>query len=99
MALFTACGALITLLAVGSPNPMSKPARRWELACFGRKRHYRKDGTCRHTELVLRQMRSDWYRARTRVLLFGIVGQKSVRVYLPRERMLEKRRDPEGSER
>ena len=83
MAIFGVKGALVLLLPVGSPDPMSRPARRWELACFGRKRHYRKDGLCVHTESLLRAMRSDWYRARTRVLLFGRVEQQSVRVYLP----------------
>ena len=83
MAIFGAKGALVLLLPIGSPGPMSKPARRWELACFGPKRHYRKDGLCVHTESLLRAMRSDWYRARTRVLLFGRVGQQSVKVYLP----------------
>ena len=84
MAIFLgAKGALVLLLPVGSPDPMSRPARRWELACFGRKRHYRKDGLCVHTESLLCAMRSDWYRARTRVLLFGDNKNKSVRVSLP----------------
>ena len=40
------------------------------LCCFGPKRHYRKDGTCKHTEDVLAHM-SPWHRARTKVDGFG----------------------------
>lgn len=30
------------------------PRQRWyHLICFGRKRHYRKDGSCRHTDAAL----------------------------------------------
>ena len=44
--------------------------QRWELVCFGAKGHYRKDGTCRHTEAVLASLRP-WYRSRTHVWLWG----------------------------
>jgi len=40
------------------------------LVCFGRKRHYRKDGMCKHLEALLAQTRP-WHRARTRVTLWG----------------------------
>lgn len=44
--------------------------RRWALACFGTKRHYHKDGTCRHTKALLAHMRP-WYRSRTDVTPWG----------------------------
>ena len=40
------------------------------VACFGTKRHYRKDGTCRHTAGLLDAM-TPWHRARTTVHPFG----------------------------
>jgi hypothetical protein len=43
---------------------------RHSLVCFGRKRHYRKDGSCKHTEALLSRMRP-WHRARTDLTLFG----------------------------
>jgi len=46
------------------------PKVRHNLACFGGKRHYRKDGTCKHLEALLAQMRP-WHRARTSVTLWG----------------------------
>ena len=44
---------------------------RYEVACFGPKSHYRKDGTCRHTDALLAALKSDWHRRRTRVVPFG----------------------------
>ena len=33
---------------------LQRPGQRWySLCCIGRKRHYRKDGTCKHTENIL----------------------------------------------
>jgi len=46
------------------------PKVRHSLVCFGRRRHYRKDGMCKHTEALLATMRP-WHRARTRVTLWG----------------------------
>lgn len=46
---------------------------RHSLVCFGPKRHYRKDGMCRHLELFLQWMRP-WHRSRTTVALFGDSG-------------------------
>jgi hypothetical protein len=44
---------------------------RWNLICFGgRKRHYRKDGSCVHTEAVLERLKPD-IRKRTKVTPFG----------------------------
>ena len=43
---------------------------RHALACFGRKRHYRKDGSCKHTDALLSKMRP-WHRARTDLTPFG----------------------------
>lgn len=40
------------------------------LVCFGAKRHYRKDGSCKHTAGLLAVMKP-WHRARTRVSLWG----------------------------
>lgn len=31
----------------------------WHLCCIGRKRHYRKDGTCKHTEQLLGQIKPE----------------------------------------
>jgi len=37
-----------------------KPRSRWyTLRCFGPKRHYRKDGTCRHVDQVLASVKPD----------------------------------------
>lgn len=41
-----------------------------DLVCMGAKRHYRKDGTCKHTEAILLQMKP-WYRARVKLTPFG----------------------------
>jgi len=36
---------------------LRKPRSRWyALVCIGRKRHYRKDGSCKHTEDTLANM-------------------------------------------
>lgn len=32
-------------------------SRYYALACFGRKRHYRKDGSCAHTEAILARVK------------------------------------------
>jgi hypothetical protein len=42
----------------------------FHLVCFGRKRHYRQDGTCAHTETVMARLRPR-IRKRTRVTPFG----------------------------
>lgn len=37
-----------------------KPRSKWYwLSCFGRKAHYRVDGTCKHTEDVLRMVKPE----------------------------------------
>jgi hypothetical protein len=38
--------------------------------CFGRKRHYRQDGSCVCLERLLKRMKP-WYRARTRIDPWG----------------------------
>lgn len=38
--------------------------------CFGRKRHYRKDGSCKCVEELLGRMKP-WHRSRTRIEPFG----------------------------
>ena len=48
-----------------------RPRSRWyDMVCFGRKRHYRKDGSCMHTEAVLERLKPS-IRKRTRVTPFG----------------------------
>jgi hypothetical protein len=49
-----------------------KPSRSpvYRLCCIGRKRHYRKDGSCKHTEDLLARM-NPWHRARTILDGFG----------------------------
>lgn len=47
--------------------------KRAELICFGRKRHYRKDGTCKHTEAVVERIKP-WYRSRLTIHRFGVSG-------------------------
>ena len=56
---------LVFLLPLGG-----RPWRRWELICFGPKRHYRKDGACAHVEAALGSMRP-WHRSRTRLVPWG----------------------------
>jgi hypothetical protein len=46
------------------------PKVRHHLVCLGRKRHYRKDGMCRHLEGFLARMKP-WHRSRTEVTLWG----------------------------
>lgn len=48
----------------------TKPYQNWSLVCFGNKRHYRKDGSCAHTEAVIARL-SLWYRSRTHLEPFG----------------------------
>ena len=37
---------------------LRKPGQRWyALCCIGRKRHYRKDGTCKHIDDVLTRVK------------------------------------------
>jgi hypothetical protein len=58
------------VLHVPDTRDARKPYQRWSLVCFGNKRHYRKDGTCGHTEALLSQLRP-WYRSRTHLTPFG----------------------------
>jgi len=44
--------------------------RTHKLVCFGTKRHYRKDGTCKHTAAILARLKP-WHKARTHVTLWG----------------------------
>lgn len=46
---------------------LHKPRSRWfSLCCIGRKAHYRKDGSCKHTDEVLEAIRAD-VRSRVRI--------------------------------
>jgi hypothetical protein len=39
---------------------LRKPRSKWfHLCCIGRKRHYRKDGTCKHTAEVLARIKPE----------------------------------------
>jgi hypothetical protein len=42
----------------------------WQVVCFGAKRHYRKDGTCKHTDEVLAMTKPE-IKDRVRVQPFG----------------------------
>jgi len=46
------------------------PQIRVTVVCFGSKRHYRKDGSCKHTEFLLAHMKP-WYKSRCTVILWG----------------------------
>jgi hypothetical protein len=46
------------------------PKLRVHVVCFGRKRHYRKDGSCKHTEALLTDMKPA-YRQRALLHPFG----------------------------
>lgn len=50
----------------------------WQVACFGPKGHYAKDGSCAHTDAVLAQLRPDAPRERIRLLSFGDDARKTV---------------------
>lgn len=58
-------------LIVLVPRQRKRPYLSWELVCFGPKRHYAKDGTCAHTDVVLTALKSDWHRKRTHVIGWG----------------------------
>lgn len=47
-----------------------KRSKWYSLVCFGRKRHYRKDGSCKHTEALIAQLTPDCV-ARTKLKGFG----------------------------
>lgn len=50
---------------------MRRKGQRWyALCCFGWKRHYRKDGTCKHTDLFMASLKPK-YRRLTKVQPFG----------------------------
>lgn len=49
-------------------------SKRYHLCCIGRKRHYRKDGTCKHTESVLASIKP---RIRKTVIVDGWGGKRA----------------------
>lgn len=50
---------------------LRKPRSEWYVVCcFGRKRHYRKDGTCKHTDDVLANVKPE-YAGRVKVEPWG----------------------------
>ncbi len=65
---------MITVASDGSLFLLGTQGRgaavRVHIACFGKKRHYHKDGSCPHVEAKLREMKP-WWRSRTTVLPFG----------------------------
>lgn len=50
-----------------------KRSKWFRLICFGRKRHYRKDGTCKHTDDVLNMTKPE---IRPRVKVDGWGGKQ-----------------------
>jgi hypothetical protein len=42
----------------------------FEVVCFGAKRHYRKDGTCKHAEAVIARVKPRYAR-RAKIVPFG----------------------------
>lgn len=58
-------GELVLLISQGKGAKV-----RHSVVCIGRKRHYHKDGSCRHIKALLSQMRP-WHRSRTDVTLWG----------------------------
>ena len=61
---------MIRVATDGSLFLLDTRGRRASLACFGKKRHYHKNGSCSHVEAMLREMKP-WWRSRTTVLPFG----------------------------
>lgn len=62
-----------TMIAIGDKKELIlllKKGRGFALACFGTKKHYRKDGSCKHTDDMLSRMKP-WHRARTKLDGFG----------------------------
>lgn len=50
---------------------MRKPRRKtYSLICFGRKKHYRKDGTCKHTDAIMSNVKPE-YEGKVKVVPFG----------------------------
>jgi len=70
------------MLLIGNATPGSKTrtivaimrtkrhSKYFKVACFGSKRHYRKDGSCVHTDATLAQVKPE-YRYRVRLAPFG----------------------------
>lgn len=58
-------GSLFLLLTTGSGT-----RKRVSIACFGKKRHYQKNGSCDHVEAALHDLKP-WWRSRATVLPFG----------------------------
>ena len=50
---------------------LKKPRSKWYiLCCFGRKRHYRKDGSCKHTDVILTDVKPE-FRVRVKIDPWG----------------------------
>jgi hypothetical protein len=50
---------------------LRKPRSRWlHVCCIGQKRHYRKDGSCKHTEAVIANVKPE-FRSRVALKPFG----------------------------
>jgi hypothetical protein len=48
-------------------------SRQYTLVCFGAKRHYRKDGSCRHTAALLTRIKPELL---AKVVVTGFGGKK-----------------------
>ena len=59
---------LVMLLPKRDKN--GKRSGYWSLACFGTKRHYRRDGSCKHTQGLI-DTANPRYQSRIRVDPFG----------------------------
>jgi hypothetical protein len=62
------------ILLVERHNKLNRRTGWFEIICFGRKRHYRKDGSCKHTESIIRDGISPKYQKRVKVIPFGNKG-------------------------
>ena len=58
------------ILTLPRLNKNGKNSGYYSIVCFGRKRHYRKDGSCVHTEGLMKIVKPK-FRKRTRIDPFG----------------------------
>ena len=58
-----------------------RPRRMYAIACFGRRGHYRSDGSCPHVQDLVRGMKGAWHRSRTLYLPFGDGTQELARAW------------------
>ena len=61
------------VMLMSKPNKNGKNSGYYTAVCFGRKRHYRKDGSCVHTQGLIDRAKPN-YRKRIKIDPFG--GQR-----------------------